>query len=70
MSRFMLNLQAVSNQTMRLGSGSGTQGDDAGRVSSLLFNERVLGSLGSSAISDPRESQAQDEDPDDVMPPQ
>ncbi|KAI0788054.1 hypothetical protein C8Q74DRAFT_1255522 [Fomes fomentarius] len=61
-SRFMLNLQAVNNHVVCIGSRSDREGQDSGRVSSLLFNERVLGSLGSSVID---ETQAADEEHDD-----
>ena len=57
----MLNLQEVNNRTHRLGSHADTEYDGSERVSSLVFHERVLGSLGSSVIHDPG---AEDEEED------
>ncbi|KAI0773961.1 hypothetical protein C8Q74DRAFT_1267580 [Fomes fomentarius] len=53
MSRFMLNLQAVNNRTMRLGWHTDTQdeSESLGRISLPVFNG-VNGSLGSSVVSD------------------
>lgn len=54
-SRFMLNLQAVDNKALRVGSHVDTLDDSFWRNSSVIFNERILGSLESLVIDDARQ---------------
>ena len=68
MSRFMLNLQAVNNRTLRgdVGSYADTEDSRFWRNSSIIF-ERVIGSLGSTVLDDSGSHPA-DEDSDGEVP--
>ena len=49
----MFNLQAVNNRSLNLSSPhTDTEGQETGNVSSIFFNERVIGSLGSTVIDE------------------
>ena len=52
MSRFMLDLQAVDSRSRRLTSQIGTIDTATGHQSSIAFDRRVLGSVGSSVTAD------------------
>lgn len=63
-SRFLLSLQAVDSRAVCLDSQMSTQGGEESRVNStLVFNERIIGSLGSSIVHDARTTE---DDEDDV----
>lgn len=66
-SRFLLSLQAVDSRAVCLDSQMSTQGGEESRVNStLVFNERIIGSLGSSIVHDARTTE-DDEDEVEVI---
>ncbi|KAI0788056.1 hypothetical protein C8Q74DRAFT_652381 [Fomes fomentarius] len=62
-SRFLLSLQAVDRRAVCLDSQTSSQGGEESRVNStLVFNERVIGSLGSSVVHDTRTTEGDEDD--------
>ena len=62
MSRFMLDLQAVDSRSRRLTSQIGTIDTATGHQSSIAFDRRVLGSVGSSVTADTYNDNVPDSD--------